>query len=133
MTLESRVIAIRIERPLDQVRALLAEPWRWSEWASGLSGGLAQGPDGLWAGEGPGGRVLVRFSEPNDLGVADHWVSVPDGAVVYVPVRAIPSGDGAEVQVTLLRQPSMSDADFERDAAWVLKDLQALKALLERP
>ena len=129
--LASRTLTTAIARPCDEVRAFLAEPWNFPKWASGLAGGLEPGEDGVWMGEGPGGRVFVRFAEPNGLGVADHWVTLADGAVIYVPLRTIASGDEAEVQLTLLQQPGMSLADFERDAQWVKKDLAALKALLE--
>jgi hypothetical protein len=131
MTLPSQVIAVAIERPYDEVRAALAEPWTWPDWASGLAGGLEQDGE-AWTGRGPdGGRVRIRFSEPNGFGVADHWVTLPDGREVYVPLRAVPSGDGAEVQFTLFRQPGMDEAAFARDAAWVRRDLEALKRLVE--
>jgi hypothetical protein len=44
-------------------------------------------------------------------------------------MRIIRNGDGAEVQLTLFRQPDMSDAAFAADAQWVTRDLQALRAL----
>ena len=130
MTLTSIVIAARIERPFDEVHAVLAEPWTWPKWAKGLAEGLQQDGDG-WVGHGPGGRIFVRFSEPNSFGVADHWVRTADGQEVYVPLRVVRSGDGAEVQLTLFRQAGMSEADFDRDAELVRQDLQALKRLVE--
>ena len=39
---------------------------------------------------------------------------------------------GAEVLVTLFRQPGMSEAKFSADAEWVLRDLLTLKALVTR-
>ncbi len=129
-TLDSLTLSVRIERPHDTVHAALAEPWTWPRWASGLASGLRQEGE-TWIAEGPGGAAVIRFSEPNPFGVADHWVIPAGGPEVYVPLRVIRSGDGAEVLLTLQRQPSMTDADFARDADWVRRDLQALKALIE--
>jgi hypothetical protein len=64
--------------------------------------------------------------------VLDHRVELPGGTVIYIPLRVIENGSGAEVLLTLFRQPDMDDASFARDATWVAKDLQALKALLEK-
>jgi hypothetical protein len=47
-------------------------------------------------------------------------------------MRVVPNGAGAEVLVTVFRRPGMSDEAFAADAAWVLRDLLALKALLAR-
>ena len=55
----------------------------------------------------------MRFSGNNEFGVADHWVFLPDGTTVYVPLRAVANGDGTEVTLTLYRQPSMDDAKFQ--------------------
>ncbi len=42
-------------------------------------------------------------------------------------LRVIENGDGAEVMLTLFRQPGMSDEDFARDAKWITRDLRALR------
>lgn len=39
----------------------------------------------------------------------------------------IANGEGAEVMLTLFRQPGMTDEDFARDAKWITRDLRALK------
>ena len=46
-------------------------------------------------------------------------------------MRAIPAGDGCELVFTLRRQPGMTDAGFEKDAAAVTADLARVKRLLE--
>lgn len=63
----------------------------------------------------------------------DHYVDTggEDGEV-YIPLRVIRNGDGAEVMLTLFRQPEMSDTKFAADAKWVARDLQALKTLVTR-
>ena len=63
----------------------------------------------------------------------DHYVDLGTGAEVYVPMRIVANGEGAEVLFTLFRQPDMSDDKFAADAEWVARDLIALKALVPRP
>jgi hypothetical protein len=81
--------------------------------------------------EAPAGQVRIRFTGRNDFGVLDHHVILATGAEIYIPLRVIANGTGAEVTLTLFRLPEMTDAVFARDAEWVAKDLAALKALLE--
>ena len=40
------------------------------------------------------------------------------------------NADGAEILLTLLRQPGMSEQQFLADTQWVERDLTALQALL---
>jgi hypothetical protein len=54
---------------------------------------------------------------------------VTPGVEVYVPLRVVANGDGSEL--TLFRQPQMSDDKFEADTEWVQRDLATLKQLLE--
>lgn len=61
----------------------------------------------------------------------DHWVELENGSVVHIPLRVIANGDGAEVLLTLFRQPDMTDEIFQRDQDWVGRDLAALKSWIE--
>lgn len=131
MTLpEARTISIGIDHPYRAAYRFLRDPANFVEWASGLADGLTRTVDG-WIANTPEGPLPVDFSEPNTFGILDHTVHPADRPPVHVPMRVIPNGRGCEVLLTLLRQPDMSDADFERDAAWIARDLAALKALLE--
>ena len=130
-TMPARIIHIAIERNWHDVSRFMLNPENMPKWAGGLATGLERRGDYWVADGGPIGEVEVRFAPPNDYGVADHDVTLPDGTMVQNALRVVPNGDGAEVMFTLLRQPSMSDTDFEADAAHVSKDLLALKALLE--
>jgi hypothetical protein len=47
-------------------------------------------------------------------------------------VRVVPNGTGAEVMFTLLKTPDMTEETFAADAAAVQRDLNSLKAMLER-
>ena len=140
MTFETRILTITVEQPVATVCAYLCNPLNFPEWASGLGGGLAsigedssQGADPtLWKARTPEGEVTVRFSPANDYGVADHWVFLPDGTTIYIPLRAVANGGGTEVSLMLFRLSSMDAGKFEEDAQWVMRDLGSLKAALER-
>lgn len=129
-TMISRIVHLAIDRPWREVYALTSDPNRMPRWAAGLASGLRQdGED--WIASGPLGDVRVRFAEPNDFGVVDHVVTLPDGMQVYNALRVTPNGDGAEIAFTVLRLPGMTEEDHDRDAAAVLADLKTLKGLLE--
>lgn len=137
----TRVITQRVACDWRRAWALAADPRRLPEWASGLSSGRFTHEGEHWRFEAAGGGgARVRFAPPNELGVLDHWVTPdlpgePAGAAeIYLPFRVIGVGKGVcEFQFTLLRQPSMDDAAFERDAGWIAKDLRTLRDLLESP
>ena len=131
MTLfETRPITVSIARPAAEVYAFSWRPESFPKWAAGLGAGLT--PDGdRWVAHGPDGDVHVRFSPQNPYGVLDHWVTLPDGTEISIPLRVVANGDGAEVTLTLFRVPGMDDATFARDQGMVAADLAKLKALLE--
>jgi hypothetical protein len=62
----------------------------------------------------------------------DHWVDLGKGRVIYVPLRVVENEKGAEVLLTLFRQPEVTESKFAEDEDWVKRDLLALKALAER-
>ena len=130
-TMPARIIHRTIERDWRAVHAFAAKPENMPLWASGLASGLTRDGDDWLADGGPLGTVRVRFAAPNDFGVIDHTVTLPNGLVVENALRVVPNGDGAEVMFTLLRQPDMDDAAFESDAAHVTRDLDTLKRLME--
>ena len=128
--MESRHISTVIARTPETVYEFIVRPENLPRWAVGLAqSDITRDGDALVA-DSPMGRVTVRFVPCNDLGVADHEVTLPSGETVYNALRVIPHPDGSEVLFTL-RQLSMSDDEFDRDAAMVLADLTRLKTLLE--
>lgn len=129
-SLEARLIGITIDRPMDEAYAFASRPETFPEWAAGMSSSLHRDGE-RWLAETPLGEATIRFSPANDFGVLDHWVMLPGKPVVYIPLRLIENGTGTQVVFTLFRQPGMTDADFDRDAAMVGKDLATLKNLLE--
>ena len=130
MPTRARTVSITIDRPWREVYDFESIPLNFQRWASGLGGSLKKSGD-LWSAQGPDGPVRIRFSERNDLGVLDHWVMPESGGEIYIPLRVIPNGTGAEVMLTLFRAEGRTDEEMEADAEWVRRDLDALKALCE--
>lgn len=115
-------------------QALYERIWRpefFPKWASGLSEADLREEGGAWVATGPEGPVRIRFAANNAYGVMDHSVDPGDGNEIHIPLRVIQNGDGAEVLLTLYRQPDMDDERFAADAEWVHRDLAALKKLVE--
>jgi hypothetical protein len=131
MTYESQTLTVRIERPFDTAYEYVSDPANWTQWAAGLGSGFTQSADGTWTVAAPDGNVTVKFTGRNEFGVADHWVTTPDGQVVYLPFRVVASDTGTEALFTLYQQPGMTDDEFARDAGLVRKDLDKLKEVLE--
>jgi hypothetical protein len=129
-THETKTISISIERDWRDVYEFVAEPLNFPRWASGL-GAEFQGLGDGWQAQGPEGPIRIWFTPSNEFGVVDQRVITASGAEILVPMRVMANGTGAEVAFTLFRQPEMSAEVFARDAAWVARDLAALKALLE--
>jgi len=59
-------------------------------------------------------------------------MTVANSPGIHEPMRAISNGDATDVVFTLFRQPGITDEQFAADAAWVERDLAALKNLLEQ-
>jgi len=127
--LASRAITVQIGRPWREVYAFLAVPENFPRWAAGL--GALERDGAQWLTRTADGVMAVRFTPENAFGVVDHWVTPPAGDEIYIPLRVIANGEGAEVVFILYRLPAMTDDDHARDAASVARDLAALKALLE--
>jgi len=131
VTVESRTITVRIDRPFDTVYEFLVDPANWNQWAFGLGKNIRRSHDG-WIADSDGGVARVQFTRRNDPGVVDHTVTRPSGQRVYVPMRLIANASGCELLFTLFREPNMSDAQFASDAGFVQRDLDGLKRLLEQ-
>lgn len=127
---ESAHLAITIRRPPDEVYAYVRAPQNLPKWAAGLSGSIEQ-REGIWWATSPLGQVQVRFVESNSYGVADHFVTLPDGQEVLNPMRVLEHPEGSEVLFSLFRSAEMSAEDFKNDQQTVQKDLATLKRVLE--
>jgi hypothetical protein len=126
---DSRHVSIVIHRPVAEVVAIAGDAAQLAHWASGLASGV-EFIDGAWVAQSPMGAVLIEFAPANDLGVIDHWVTVPSGERFFNPMRVIEHPAGAEVLFTL-RRHGLSDAEFDADAATIAADLASLRDLVE--
>jgi uncharacterized protein YndB with AHSA1/START domain len=123
-------VTVSIQRPPKAVYEFITDGANIPRWAAGL-GGTSRRDGRDWVVDGPLGTVRVRFAAPNELGVADHDVTLPDGQTAHNPIRVLPNAAGSSVIFTLFRRPPAMQAEFERDAATVRKDLETLRSLLE--
>ena len=127
---QSRNLSVQIKRNPRDVYNFTSVPENFPRWASGLGKSLKR-ENGEWIAETPQGPIKVRFTERNEFGILDHYVSPEPGVEIYIPMRVIPNGSGSELIFTLFRLSDMSDEKFTADAEWVMRDLTALKNLLE--
>jgi uncharacterized protein YndB with AHSA1/START domain len=125
-----RHIAVHIDRPADDVYEYVSDPANLPEWASGLSGSI-EPIEGEWVSQSPMGQVIVRFADRNGFGVADHEVVLPGGQTFHNPLRVLADGAGSEIVFSLHRADGVSDDDYERDAATIVKDLETVRGILE--
>jgi hypothetical protein len=127
----SRFIGVTISCPAATAYDFIVTPENLPRWASGLGEG-SRNADGSWTSVMEIGEVTVTFAPKNDLGVCDHDVTLPNGTTFHNPMRVTPNGtDRCDVSFTLMRQPGVDDAAFEKDAATIVKDLETLKNILE--
>lgn len=131
MILTAETYSVSINRDWRAVYEAIWRPDFFPRWASGLAKSRLRQEGDEWLADGPEGPIRIRFAPHNDYGVMDHFVDTGAGEPLHIPLRIVQNGEGAEVMLTLYRQPSMDDAKFAADAAWVRKDLAALKSLIE--
>jgi hypothetical protein len=125
----ARTLSVFIDRPWRNVYALIWRPAFFPEWAAGLSDASLRKEGEHWLANGPNGPATIRFSEHNVFGIMDHYVYPPGGEEIYVPLRVVQHGAGAEVMLTLFRLPGMSDEKFEADALLIRSDLSVLQGI----
>ena len=61
VTVESRTITVRIDRPFDKVYEFLVDPANWNQWAFGLSRNIRRSQDG-WIADSDAGVARVQFT-----------------------------------------------------------------------
>ena len=130
----ARTLSVSIAAPSAEVYAFMANPRRFTDWATGLGSAPTPLPDGGWRVETPAGPMRVVFAPANEFGVVDHVVYPFAGGdpVADVPLRVVPNGAGSEVMLTVFQQPGMSDDQYASDCALVQADLERLKRAVER-
>jgi len=128
--LNSRTITCSINKPPATVYEFASNPENLPQWVRSFCLSVRKTGD-EWPMQTPTGWLGIRFVPPNELGVLDHVVTLPDGQSILNPMRVAANGDGSEVMFTLFQLPGKSDEQFAKDAGMVKADLQTLKAVLE--
>ena|SRR5688572_27670897 len=127
--MQAHTVSVTVNRPAAEVYDYLADPLNFPRWSEFLT---AMRPEqGAWIAATPQGDAQIRFVERNGFGVVDHYVTIPSGVTVYVPLRVVPNGDQAEVLFTIFRLPEMTGQQFDADVGFVLRDLTNLLRVLE--
>jgi hypothetical protein len=127
--LEAKTISVSIPVPWRDLYEAIWSPESFPGWASGLSQSSLERDGNGWRAQGPEGPIRIRFTDHNPYGVMDHYVDTGSGPEIYVPMRVIPNAEGAEVILTVFRQPGWSGEKFTADVKWAGRDLLALKTL----
>lgn len=130
--LASVTVSVAIARPWRDIYERFWRPETFPRWASGMSDASLRKVGDEWHAQGPDGPAVITFSDHNTFGVMDHWIRLGPSRTVYVAMRIIANGDGAEAMLTLFREPGTTDEKFAADAEWVRRDLARLKELAER-
>ncbi len=128
--MESRHISVFIDRPVHEVYEFTRKPENLPLWASGLGESIKKVKGG-WVADSPMGKIRITFAKKNEFGVLDHDVTLESGVTIRNPMRVIPNGTGSDIVFSLVRQHGMDDKKFSDDAAWVEKDLNTLKQVME--
>lgn len=128
--LPTQTVSLTIPRNWVDLYETIWKPDYFPKWATGLSQSPLVQEGAYWKGNGPQGVVKVRFTDHNAFGVMDHFVDTGFGKEIYVPMRVVANQEGAEVLITLFRQPLVTEEKFDQDIAWLKGDLQTLHRLL---
>lgn len=129
--LPARTFSVTINMAWRNLYEMIWAPDFFPRWASGLAESDLRQEGEHWLADGPEGPIRIRFTPHNAFGVMDHHVDLGEGGQVHVPLRVVQNGEGAEVMLTLFRQPEMDQERFAADIRWVNRDLKALKRLVE--
>jgi uncharacterized protein YndB with AHSA1/START domain len=129
-TLPSKTLTVSIARPPEQVYEFVANPANLPRWAAAFCRSVRQ-VENRWIVETPAGPVQIEFVAPNPWGVLDHWVMLPSGDRLTVPMRVVANGSGSEVTFTLFQWPGMPSEKFAEDIGMVERDLATLRHVLQ--
>lgn len=132
MPCEIKIVSETVAAPAHTVYEFARRREHLHRWASGLAlADIEEEGDHWVVADSPMGRIEIRMAPRNDFGVLDHDVTTPDGVTTHNAFRVTPVDEGCALTFVVLRAAGHSDESFAADAAHVLKDLRALKGLVE--
>jgi hypothetical protein len=134
-TLQTQVVKVTIDKPVDEVTRYVADPLSAHEWATEFFAGPlehAQGGDFVATVPVMGGEVRYRQEVDLAKGVIDVYLA-PKGREFGppLPVRVVPNGGGADVLWTLARFPRTPDEAWQGGLESMARELEQLKQVLE--
>ncbi|MGG1313562.1 MULTISPECIES: hypothetical protein [Cohnella] len=135
--LRSKTLMIYADCPFGEAYDYISDPNHLPRWAPGFYRSVRKAEEG-WIAETPEGPKRVRFADPNEFGVLDHWVSpiseagAAAGEKTLRPMRVLPKGAGCEVMFTVFQQAGKTYEQFVEDTKAAEQDLRRLKVELER-
>jgi hypothetical protein len=124
-----RLINVSINKPASDVYRFASNPENFPKWMDFVRSIKKDGD--IWIGETNLGPFRFKMVPKNEFGIIDHHVTIPNGDVVFNPMRVIENNKGSEFIFTLFRMPGRSDKEFEEDFQAVTKDLNKLKTVME--
>lgn len=132
MPRDIKVVSETVAAPAHAVYEFARRREHLHRWASGLASADIEEEGDHWVvADSPTGRIEIRMVPRNDFGVLDHDVTTPDGVTTHNAFRVTPVDEGCALTFVVLRAAGHTDEAFASDAAHVLRDLRALKQLVE--
>ena len=123
-------MTVSINKDRGAVYDFVSNPANLPKWAKAFCLSIEEDGDS-WRARTPQGEVTIKMAARNPYGVLDHTVVPAPGVEVHVPMRVVPNGKMCEVIFTLLRATDMTDERFDQDRAFVRRDLDSLKKVME--
>ena len=128
--LPSHTLSVTITRHWLDLYETIWKPEYFPKWVAQLGEAPLLAENGSWKARSAEGAVKVRFTEHNTYGVMDYWIDNGFGKEIYMPMRIVPNQEGAQVLLTLFRQPFTSDEIFQQELALLQQNLQRLYHLV---
>jgi hypothetical protein len=128
--LPSQTLSLTIMRQWLDLYETIWKPEFFPKWVSGLSESPSQHRETEGKDKVSASVRKARFSDHNEYGVMDYWIDNGFGKEIYMPMRIVPNQEGAQVLLTLFRQPFTSDEKFQQELAVLQQDLQRLYHLV---
>ncbi len=128
--MKSHTISISIKKDLKTVYEFISNLENLPRWASSTFPSIKE-INGEWLIDTPQGQNKVKLAERNNFGILDHYVELPSGVEVYIPMRVVKNNDGSEVMVTVFQTTEMTNEVYGKDLQTVNIDLNQLKTVIE--
>lgn len=133
-------VRVTIDAPLADVTSFLATAENHPLWGTEFFTGEAEQINpAAFPGEvrvtvpAMGGKARMYVVADNANGIIDLYLAPGDAPYGDpLPVRVIRNGTGSDVLFTLARMPGQPDAAWEEGVAAMQRELEKLKALLEK-